>query len=97
MRNRDQGDAPDLHPGACLWMSAPRRERHPKYGDRRRVIVSQGRPGSWRVKFDERRTLQAVHYDYPEPVPTSFGTDRGTANRASRRDDIAGHDRPDRK
>lgn len=38
----------------------------PKYGDRPCVIVGQGSPSSWRVKFDERVTVQAIHEDYLE-------------------------------
>jgi hypothetical protein len=71
MRDRDHWDAHDLFPGVRARMSALGRERHPKYGDRRGVIVSQGSPSSWRVKFDERNTLQAIHRDYLEPVPAS--------------------------
>jgi hypothetical protein len=49
-------------------MSRLGRERHPKYGDRQGVIVGRGSPSSWRVKFDERTTVQAIHKDYLEPV-----------------------------
>ena len=97
MRDRDHWDAHDLFPGVRVRMSALGRERHPKYGDRRGVIVSQGSPSSWRVKFDERKTLQAIHRDYLEPVQALPGTDRQTINQASSLNDIAGQYRPDRK
>jgi hypothetical protein len=42
------------------------RERHPKYGTRERLIVGRGSPSSWRVKFDGRKTVQAIHRDYLE-------------------------------
>ncbi|WP_299711226.1 hypothetical protein [Tardiphaga sp.] len=55
-----------LFRGARVRMSALGRERHPKYGDREGVIVGRGSPSSWRVKFDERKTVQAIHRDYLE-------------------------------
>jgi hypothetical protein len=30
--------------------------------------VGRGSPSSWRVKFDERTTVQAIHRDYLELV-----------------------------
>jgi hypothetical protein len=30
------------------------------------VIVGRGSPSSWRVKFDARKTVEAVHQDYLE-------------------------------
>lgn len=99
MRDTDQWDEPDVFPGARVRMSALGRERHPKYGDRRGVIVSQGSPSSWRVKFDERKTLQAIHRDYLEQVPASAGASHEPVNQSSSRrsDDIAGRNRPNRK
>lgn len=41
-------------------------ERHPKYGDRQGTIVGRGSPNSWRIKFDERSTVQSIHTDYLE-------------------------------
>ena len=58
--------APCLFHGARVRMSPLGRERHPKYGDREGVIVGSGSPSSWRVKFDERKTIQAIHRDYLE-------------------------------
>jgi hypothetical protein len=55
--------------GARVRMSPLGRERHPRYGDRQGVIVGRGSPSSWRVKFDERVTVQAIHEDYLERVP----------------------------
>ncbi|WP_245258248.1 hypothetical protein [Rhodopseudomonas palustris] len=52
-------------------MSPLGRERHPKYGDREGLIVGQGSPSSWRIKFDDRKTIQAIHQDYLERVPRS--------------------------
>jgi len=52
-------------------MSPLGRARHPKYGDREGLIVGQGSPSSWRVKFDDRKTIQAIHQDYLERVPRS--------------------------
>lgn len=55
--------------GARVRMSPLGRARHPKYGDREGLIVGQGSPSSWRVKFDDRKTIQAIHQDYLERVP----------------------------
>ena len=55
-----------LFHGARVRMSPLGRERHPKYGDREGVIVGSGTPSSWRVKFDDRKTIQAIHRDYLE-------------------------------
>ncbi|WP_234826887.1 hypothetical protein [Rhodopseudomonas palustris] len=52
--------------GDRVRMSALGRERHPRYGNREGVIVGQGSPSSWRVKFDDRKTVQAIHQDYLE-------------------------------
>ena len=58
--------APCLFHGARVRMSPLGRERHPKYGDREGVIVGSGSPSSWRVKFDDRKTIQAIYRDYLE-------------------------------
>lgn len=55
-----------LFRGARVRMSQLGRDRHPKYGDRQGVIVGSGSPSSWRVKFDDRKTIQAIHRDYLE-------------------------------
>ncbi|ACF00694.1 hypothetical protein Rpal_2173 [Rhodopseudomonas palustris TIE-1] len=55
--------------GDRVRMSPLGRERHPRYGTREGVIVGQGSPSSWRVKFDDRKTIQAIHQDYLERVP----------------------------
>src|ERR1700692_4054076 len=57
-----------LGPGHRVRMSARGRARHPKYGDRQGLIVGRGSPSSWRVKFDERRYIQAIHRDSLEKV-----------------------------
>lgn len=91
-------EAPDLFLGARVRMSALGRERHPKYGDRRGVIVGQGSPSSWRVKFDERTTVQAIHRDYLEPVGTEKSVAPSAANpSASRRCDHSQHIAANRK
>ncbi|MDR6660742.1 hypothetical protein J2W51_003312 [Tardiphaga robiniae] len=69
MMNADSDASPSrLFRGARVRMSVLGRERHPKYGDRQGVIVGRGSPSSWRVKFDERTTVQAIHRDYLELV-----------------------------
>lgn len=64
---------PCLFHGARVRMSRLGRERHPKYGDRQGVIVGSGSPSSWRVKFDDRKTIQAIHRDYLEPAAQPAG------------------------
>jgi len=49
-------------------MSAFGLARHPKYGDRQGLIVGRGSASSWRVKFDERKSIQTIHQDYLEKV-----------------------------
>ena len=57
----DNRSTQPLARGARVRMSPLGRERHPRYGDRQGVIVGQGSPRSWRVKFDERVSVQAIH------------------------------------
>ena len=78
---------PPLCRGARVRMSPLGRARHPKYGDREGLIVGQGSPSSWRVKFDDRKTIQAIHQDYLERVPRSTRRRRPSAagGRALRR------------
>jgi hypothetical protein len=72
MNNREfETTLPPLCRGARVRMSPLGRARHPKYGDREGLIVGQGSPSSWRVKFDDRKTIQAIHQDYLERVPRS--------------------------
>jgi hypothetical protein len=69
MKNADEKTPPPgLFRGARVRMSRLGRERHPRYGDREGIIVGRGSPSSWRVKFDERTTVQAIHRDYLEPA-----------------------------
>jgi hypothetical protein len=65
--------ASGLFHGARVRMSPLGRERHPKYGDREGVIVGSGSPSSWRVKFDDRKTIQAIYRDYLEPAAPPAG------------------------
>ena len=57
--------------GDRVRMSALGRARHPRYGDLQGLIVGRGSPSSWRVKFDERKCVQALHCDYLEKVGRS--------------------------
>jgi hypothetical protein len=66
MKNDDEKTPPSLFRGARVRMSRLGRDRHPRYGDREGIIVGRGSPSSWRVKFDERTTVQAIHRDYLE-------------------------------
>ncbi|MBB5048830.1 hypothetical protein HNR60_003600 [Rhodopseudomonas rhenobacensis] len=54
--------------GARVQMSALGRQRHPRYGARQGVVVGRGGPSSWRVKFDDAKTVQSIHKDYLEVV-----------------------------
>ncbi len=70
MTNGEENTSPaDLFHGARVRMSQLGRERHPKYGGREGLIVGRGSPSSWRVKFDGRKTVQAIHRDYLELAP----------------------------
>ncbi|WP_425991686.1 hypothetical protein [Afipia sp. DC4300-2b1] len=60
-----------LAAGDRVRMSSRGRARHPKYGDREGFIVSKGSPSSWRVKFDERKSIQSIHRDYLEKVDSA--------------------------
>jgi hypothetical protein len=60
-----------LAPGIRVRMSAFGLARHPKYGDRQGLIVARGSASSWRVKFDERKSVQTIHQDYLETVERS--------------------------
>ena len=74
---------PSLFHGARVRMSRLGRERHPKYGDRQGVIVGGGSTSSWRIKFDDRKTIQAIHRDYlelaaqPAGVPSQIAAQAG--------------------
>lgn len=72
---------PQLFHGARVRMSRLGRERHPKYGDREGLIVGRGTPSSWRVKFDDRVTIQAIHRDYLELAAPRAGAASQTAPR----------------
>jgi hypothetical protein len=60
-----------LAPGVRVRMSAFGLARHPKYGDRQGFILGRGSGSSWRVRFDERRSIQTIHQDYLEKVERS--------------------------
>lgn len=74
-----------LAPGVRVRMSAFGLARHPKYGDRQGLIVARGSASSWRVKFDERRSIQTIHQDYLEKVGRSGAVAcvRPASNRAA--------------
>jgi hypothetical protein len=57
--------------GVRVRMSAFGLARHPKYGNRQGLIVGHGSASSWRVKFDERKSIQTIHRDYLETVGRS--------------------------
>jgi hypothetical protein len=57
--------------GDRVRMSALGRARHLRYGDLQGLIVGRGSPSSWRVKFDERKYVQALHQAYLEKVGRS--------------------------
>ena len=60
-----------LEPGLRVRMNALGRERHPRYGLREGIILGRGSPSSWRVQFDDRRSVQAIHQSYLECAPES--------------------------
>jgi hypothetical protein len=60
-----------LAPGVRVRMSAFGLARHPKYGGRQGLIVGRGSASSWRVKFDERKSIQTIHQDYLETAERS--------------------------
>jgi hypothetical protein len=62
---------PSLALGDRVQMSVLGRTRHPRYGDLQGLVVGRGSPSSWRVKFDERKCIQAIHRAYLERVVQS--------------------------
>jgi hypothetical protein len=62
---------PPLALGDRVQMSVLGRARHPRYGDLQGLVVGRGSPSSWRVKFDERKCIQAIHRAYLERVVRS--------------------------
>jgi hypothetical protein len=61
--------ADEIGPGDRVRMSAQGLARHPKYGEREGIVVARGAlPSSLRVKFDERKSIQALHRTYLEKV-----------------------------
>lgn len=82
MSGADTKKSEGLRLGARVQMSPLGRERHPKYGDREGLIVGRGSPSSWRVKFDERTTIQAIHKDYLQLAPKPAAARRDTASPA---------------
>jgi hypothetical protein len=82
MKNAERNTSPPgLFHGARVRMNQLGRERHPKYGDREGLIVGRGSPSSWRVKFDERKTVQAIHRDYLELAVQPAAASRQVAQR----------------
>ncbi|WP_253711924.1 hypothetical protein [Bradyrhizobium sp. WD16] len=72
MRYESDGDRAsdnEIGPGDRVRMSPQGLARHPKYGDRQGVVVARGAlPSSLRVKFDERKSIQALHRNYLEKI-----------------------------
>jgi hypothetical protein len=62
---------PPLVLGDRVRVSALGRARHPSYTDLQGVIVGRGSPSSWRIKFDQRKCVQALHQAYLERVVQS--------------------------
>jgi len=58
-------------------MSSLGRARHPKYDNRKGVVLGRGSPSSWRVRFDGYKTIQSLHESYLEAITPRSG-DRGT-------------------
>lgn len=63
------GSAATARTGSRVRMNAFGRERHPKYGRREGLIVGRGSPSSWRVKFDQSKTVQSIYHGYLEVMP----------------------------
>jgi hypothetical protein len=59
---------PSLALGDRVRMSALGQARHPRSGDLQGLIVGRGSPSSWRIKFDERKCVQAIHRAYLERI-----------------------------
>jgi hypothetical protein len=84
MKNPERNtESSGLSHGARVRMSQLGRERHPKYGDREGLIVGRGSPSSWRVKFDDRKTVQAIHRDYLESAAQPAAASRKIAQRCA--------------
>jgi len=84
MKNPERNTQPiGLFHGARVRMSQLGRERHPKYGDREGLIVGRGSPSSWRIKFDDRKTVQAIHRDYLELAAQPAAASRQVAQCAT--------------
>jgi hypothetical protein len=66
--------------GVRVRMSAFGLARHPKYGDRQGLIVGRGSASRWRVKFDERKSIQTIHQDYLETVERSGAVSSGQSD-----------------
>jgi hypothetical protein len=45
--------------------------RHPKYARHEGVVVGKVSANGMRVKFDERKQLQTIHYSYLEKIAES--------------------------
>ena len=82
MNGEAVGKSPGLRLGARVRMSPLGRERHPGCGDGEGTIVGSGSPSSWRVKFDDRKTIQAIHKDYLQAAPKQSVSERYPASPA---------------
>ena len=76
---------PSLRLGARVRMSPLGRERHPGDSDREGTIVGSGSPSSWRVKFDDRKTIQAIHKDYLQAASKQSVSESYAGSRAASR------------
>jgi hypothetical protein len=92
MSGADPKKSAGLRLGARVQMSPLGREQYPKYGDREGLIVGRRSPSSWRVKLDERTTIQAIHEVYLRLAPKPAAARRDTASPAvSRRNASSVH------
>ncbi len=71
--------SPEFGLGDRVRMNAFGLSRHPKYKGRTGIVVGKGSPNSWRIKFDERRTIQAIHHTYLELVAAASKQRTGIA------------------
>jgi hypothetical protein len=57
--------------GDRVRMSERALARHPKYARHEGVVVGKVSANGMRVKFDERKQLQTIHYSYLEKIAES--------------------------
>jgi hypothetical protein len=87
--------------GDRVQMSALGRARHPSYRDIQGLVVGQGSPNSWRIKFDERKHVQTIHSDYLEKTgelaPASLVDDAVSKERSNHAATLPGESASPRK